>query len=311
MELSTQRKTAYFYLLINAFIWGAGLPIVKYAFNEGFEPFRFLLYRFFFASILAVPILVYYWPKIETKFRKIRGIIALELFGLTLSLSILYFGLSKTSSIEAGLISTTTPVFITLGGIWFLHEKEEKNEYRGLLLAFIGTILLTLLPIFVLNDAKFEFSLEGNLIIFGQSLISAAYFVLVRVYYKGIPHFFATAVSFYVGFISFLIINLIDVGSASMLLEHVKTDLSHPSYIFSSFYMAAFGSILALSLLIKGQSLIEISESSLFTYLQPLIAIPISIVWLGEKVLPIQFIALAMIVIGVYTASRRVKKVSS
>ncbi|MBN1331846.1 DMT family transporter [Candidatus Dojkabacteria bacterium] len=307
MKLSSQRKTAYLYLIINAILWGASPPIVKFAFNEGLDAFRFLFYRYLFAAILAIPILIYYWPKINRKITKIRKIILLEILGITVSLSLLYYGLSKTSSIEASLISTTTPILVTMGGIWFFREREEKHELTGMFLAVIGTILLVVIPVFVESETKFAFSLEGNLLVLGQCITTAAYLIIAKNLYKKLPHFFVTSVSFYVGLISFFLISWIDAGSLSSLFEFMSTDFSHPSYLFASIYMAFFGSIIAVSLLIKGQTLIEISESSLFTYLQPLIAIPISILWLGERVIPFQFIALAMVATGVFIASRRGK----
>lgn len=307
MKLTRNRKTAYIYLLLNAIIWGAGLPIVKQAFNEGLDPYRFLLYRYFFASLIAIPILTYYLPKTKYKLQTLRKIVGLELYGLTLSLTLLYTGLLQTTSIEAGLISTATPILITLGGIYFFHEKEEKNESTGMIIAFTGTLLLTLLPV-ILNQKSIEFSLTGNLIILGQSIVSATYFIFVKAFYKGLPPFFVTAVSFYVGLFSFFLITWLDAGNLHSLIEFIRSDAANPYYIFTSFYMAFFGSIIALSLLIKGQDMIEISESSLFTYLQPLFALPIAVLWLGEKIHTLQIIALVLIATGVMIASRRVRK---
>ncbi len=140
------RLRSYAYLLLNTLVWGAALIIVKPALSVT-TPFRYLLYRFAFAGLFSLPILIHYWSKIKNKKKTITIIATLELIGTTLALGLLYFGLDKTSAIEASFITTTTPIFIVLAGILYLKEKEEKHEWLGLALAFIGTALLTALPV--------------------------------------------------------------------------------------------------------------------------------------------------------------------
>lgn len=69
--------------------------------------------------------------------------------------------------------------------------------------------------------------------------------------------------------------------------------------------MAVFGSIVGLTAYIQGQDGIESSEASLFWYLQPLIAIPLAFIVLGEKALPLQWLGLGLVLIGVAIAERR------
>jgi len=78
--------------------------------------------------------LIYLWlnrQKLKTK--QIFTIIALESLGTVFNLAILYLGLAKTTAIEASLIGTTGPIFITLAGIAFLKEKQENHEWAGLI----------------------------------------------------------------------------------------------------------------------------------------------------------------------------------
>lgn len=299
---------SYFFLIINTIVWGAALIVVKPALDVT-TPFRYLLYRFFFASIFSIPLLFYYWPKIKNKLQTISRVTALEILGTTLALSLLYFGLSKTSAIEAGFITITTPIFVVAAGLLYLKEKEEKHEAIGLTIAFLGTILLTALPIILNGNSLDGLSLEGNLLIVAQNIAIAAYYILAKKYYKKLPKLFVVSISFYVGIISFLILSLFEVGfSLSKFSIAVAQDFTHPVVWFATLYMAIFGSIIGLTAYIKGQDGIEASEASLFGYLQPLVYIPLGIVLLGEHVYPLQFLALGMILFGVYLAEMRVKK---
>lgn len=299
------RRFAIFLMLLNTVAWGAALPIVKPAL-EFITPYQFLLYRYIFAAIFSFPLLLYYLPKVKHIWKKISVIIGLELIGTTLALGMLYEGLSRTSSVQASLIATTTPIFIIVGGILFLREKEEKHEWVGLLLAVIGTLILTVEPMLRGTEGVGSFSLAGNSLIFGQNLATAAYFLLAKKSYIGIPKLFVTTISYYVGMLSFLFIDtMTGHGQAVGLAQPMWQQLSHPSVLIAVLYMATFGSIIGLTAYIKGQDGMEASEASVFTYLQPLVFIPLSMLLLQEGISFIMFIAIAFIALGVWVSEYR------
>ncbi|NCO12307.1 MAG: hypothetical protein COV78_03875 [Candidatus Pacebacteria bacterium CG11_big_fil_rev_8_21_14_0_20_34_55] len=307
-KMNQTRLRSYLYLGLNTIVWGAALIIVKPALSVT-TPFRYLLYRFVFAALFSLPILLHYWSKIKNKKKIITKISLLELIGTTLSLGLLYFGLNKTSAIEASFITTTTPIFIVLAGILYLKEKEEKHEWFGLTLAFIGTALLTALPV-ILNGNLFDgLSLDGNLLIIGQNISIAIYYVLAKKHYKKLPKLFVASISFYVGITTFLFLSLLELNfSFSNFIAAIVNDFSSTSVWFATLYMAMFGSIIGLTSYIKGQDGIEASEAGLFTYLQPLIYVPLGIILLGEHIHPLQILSLIIIFTGVYFAEARFKK---
>jgi drug/metabolite transporter (DMT)-like permease len=61
--------------------------------------------------------------------------------------------------------------------------------------------------------------------------------------------------------------------------------------------MAVFSGNIAYFLWHKAQKTIEVSEAGLFTYLQPIFAIPLAVLWLQETV------SLPLLVGGVVTAT--------
>jgi len=298
--------------MLSTLVWAVAFIIVKPALSVT-TPFRYLLYRFVFASLFSLPIFFHYWSKIKNKQKTVAIITTLELIGTTLGLSLLYFGLSKTSAIEAGFITTTSPIFIVVAGILYLKEKEETHEFLGLIIAFVGTLLLTTLPI-ILNGNSFKgLSLLGNLLIFGQNIVMAIYYVLAKKYYKKLPKLFVTTISFYIGLITFLFLSLFELKfSLFNFFKAIERDFSNTSVWIATLYMAIFGSIIGLTAYIKGQDGIEASEASLFSYLQPLIYVPLGIIVLGEHVYSLQIVALVIIFTGVYIAEvkfRKVKKI--
>ncbi len=300
-----QRSLAYFYLLINTLVWGASLVIVKPALNL-VTPNQYLLYRFFFASAFSLPTLIYYLPKIKNKKQVISKIIPLELLGTTLALWLLYTGLDKTTALEASFLVTTTPIFVTLFGVFFLKEQLEKHEVIGLTTAFIGTILLIFLPIIIQQQTLNNISIVGNLLIVAQNIATASYFILAKKYYQKLPKLFVVSLSFLIGFFSFFIINLVSLDFFIItLIKQSYLNLSQPIVLTASLYMAIFGSIIGLTTYIKGQALIETSEAVLFNYLQPLVYMPLSTILLNETIYPLQLISLTIIILGVYLAEKR------
>ncbi len=306
-----ERISSFIYLAINTVVWGAAFITVKPALSVT-TPYRYLLYRFIFAALLSLPILIHYWKKIKNKKEIIKKIVSLELLGTTLSLGLLYLGLAKTSAIETGFITTTTPIFVVVAGILYLKEKQEKHEWLGLILAFIGTALLTAIPIIINGSSIDGLSLDGNLLIVAQNIVIAIYFVLAKKHYKKIPKLFVAAISFYVGVVTFLLLSLSELQfSLAQLANVIVTDFSSSSVWIAVLYMSIFGSIIGLTTYIKGQDGIEASEASLFTYLQPLIYVPLGMIFLKEEIHYLQIISLIIIFLGVYLAERKPKPLKS
>lgn len=296
------RWAAYGFLLITTVCWGASLIMVKPALDFT-TPYRFLLYRYAIASMLSIGFIWHYWPRIQHKIQTLKTITQLELIGVTLTLALLYQGLDRTSAVEASLITTTVPVFITLGGIWFLRERQEKHEWLGLLLALAGTLVLTLWPSWGSTALEQQFSLTGNLLIVGQNITTAAYFILAKKYYQTWPKLFVASISFVVGLISFAFLSWSEANwNLGGLLQLIQSDWQHPTVWWASMYMAVFGSIIGLTAYIKGQSGVEASEASVFWYLEPLVYVPLGFWLLQEKIQPFQIFGLALILIGVATA---------
>lgn len=309
---TNKRYQSYFFLLVNTLVWGAALIVVKPAL-EFTTPFRYLLYRYLIASIAAIPILFIILKKISKKSLKkinLKQIILLETLGSGLALAALYSGLKLTSALEANLLTTTVPIFVTLGGIFLLKEKQEKNEWIGLAIAFLGTLILTLAPIFSLNGQFGQFSIWGNLMIILHNIINLFYFPLAKKVYQGVPKLLVSSISFYVGLLFFIPLVLFELGNPNItnLISVMTTELQNISVLWASFYMAIFGSIIGLTAYIKGQEGIEASEASLFWYLQPLVYIPLGFIMLHEKINTVQVISLLVIFMGVFIAERRVKK---
>lgn len=303
----TLRWKSYAFMLLNTIVWAVAFILVKPAF-EVTTPFRYLFYRYVIAVIVSLPILFHYLQRFKLTWKMVWNISWIETIGV-LTLSFVYWGLNYTSAIEAGLLTSSLPIFIIFGGIWLLGEKEEGHEWQGLVIAALGTLLLTLIPLFTNQHQRLlEVSLLGNILILLHNLANMIYFPMIKKHYAHIPKLLATSLSFYIGLIFFFVLSLIEVGSFSELVSSARVDLSFSSVWVASGYMAIFGSIIGLTAYIKGQNGIEASEAALFWYLQPLIYLPLAVIILGEQLTVWHLIGLALTTAGVYLAERRVHR---
>lgn len=305
---TSRRRKAYLALLINAILWGAALPIIKPALNH-VSPYQYLFYRYLLAIPFSIPPLIFLIRKYKPKAKTFLTIIGMELIAITGALSFLYEGLKRTTSLQATLIANAAPILIIIGGVIFLKEKEERHELTGLIFAIAGMTLLILEPLISGRNHLGGFSLTGNLLVLGHNFFWATYLLLAKKFYKNIPKLLIGFTSLWIGLISFFILAFItssELSLASFFQSNIE-NLQIPSVFFASIYMALFGSIVANTAYIYGNNLIEASEASLFSYLQPLIAIPLATLWLKEPINFIIIIALVLTTSGVIIAERRKK----
>lgn len=290
------RKLAYLALTYNAIIWGCAFPIVKPAFDF-LTPMQYLYFRFFVAGLISLPYFLYHFLRFRPTFAYSLKVLLLELFGLPLPLYLLYTGLDKTTALEASLIGATGPIFVVLGGIIFLHERESKREWQGLALSLFGSLLLVADPLITGHNTNTLGSTYGNLLIIAYNVIYAIYAVIAKKFYRRTPaYYFGSLVYLLTAGIYYLILN--NANS----LPPLDLLISNSSILIPVLYMAIPGGFVAFIFYLYAQSKIEVSEANLFTYLNGAVAIPASFLLLSEVPSPLAIVAIILITFGVYRA---------
>lgn len=289
--MNKSRKFAYLALLTTSVIWGFAPPIIKYTLRF-VSPIDFLFYRFLLVSLILFIPLLWRLKKIRPTKSQIFQYLFLGFLATPLNLYLFFTGIQKTTAIDSTLISITTPILIIFGGVFFLHEKITRKEKIGFILTLSGTIVTVLQPLLERGNRTGQ-NFVGNLLVF-LGVIAWAAFTLLSKKRKNLDPFILTASSFFLGLI--LLLPLIFLNNPSLP--------SLPS-LPGILYMAIFGSVVAYFTYIWGLSKIEASEATVFTYLQPLFAVPLATLWLGEKITPPFLIGAILIVAGVFVCEKR------
>jgi drug/metabolite transporter (DMT)-like permease len=298
--VTKSRELAYIALIVNAIIWGAAFPVVKPTLNF-LTPLQFLFLRFLLASLFSLPFLLYYYTKTKLKISYTIKVLLIESIQL-LALPVLYLGVSQTSALESSLIGTTSPLFVILGGIIFLGERETKREWQGLTLSLLGSLILIFEPLW--NGHGFVGSnLSGNLYILLYNGLYMVYVLIAKKNYKTKPPLFLTPLNYL--FATLLYGAILLFSNSFPQLENWRIyDLR---IILPIIYMAIPGSIIAFAFQMYAVSKIEVSEANLFTYLHPLVSIPTAYLLLGEKPSLTTLLAILLIAYGVIRAEVRTK----
>lgn len=298
--MSKSRRLAYLALLYNAIIWGAAFPIVKPVF-EFLTPLQYLFFRYLTAGIFSLPIFVYFYIKKQPKISKLVKPVLLELIGLAFPIMILYEGLARTSALEASLIGATGPIFVVLGGVMFLSERQTKREWQGLALSLLGSIILILEPLWN-GHGLIGSDLSGNLLILLYNIVWTAYALTAKRFYGAKPPLSLISLT-YLGTATIYGVLLASQG----MLPSPWILTSNSYLLFPVLYMAIPGGILANIFYLYAASKIEVSEANLFTYLNGVVAIPAAFLLLGEKPSLTTLVAIIIIAYGVYRAETRKK----
>lgn len=289
--MTKARKTAYAALLTTAIIWGFAPPIIKYTLNF-ITPVSFLFYRFLVAALLLTLPLFLKLKKTKPSLKKTSKYLVLGFLGTPLTLTLLFIGIQKTTAIDASIIWIIAPILVVLGGAFLLKEKVSKTERIGIGLTLTGTLITIFQPLLE-SGVNFGGNIWGNTLVFGGTCVWAGFTLLTKKEKKLDP-FILSSSSFLVGALAMF---------PFFLTQPVLTVPKQA--IFGILYMAILGSVVAYFTYIYGLTKIEASEATIFTYLQPLFAVPLAAVWLAEKITLPFLVGALLIGLGVFICEKR------
>ncbi|MFH2109270.1 MAG: DMT family transporter, partial [Patescibacteria group bacterium] len=304
------RKKALIALALVTLIWGGATPVIKLGLNS-LPTFTFLFIRLAISSIAVLPILLVKLKKTPLKLPQIPALFFIPFFGQTISLGLVFLALDRTSALDGAILGSISPIMISIAGVILLHEVITKREKIGTAIALLGTLIIIFQPWaesgFSLHDG-FREKLLGNVLMVGYLLANTAYTIATKRYFKKYPKtdpFIKISLGFIVGAITFFPLSMLELSSLTTVSGIAALTFPPLTAILSLLYMAIFSGVIAYFLYEMALKYIEASEASVFTYLQPVIAIPASFILLGEVPTGVFMMGGAVIAMGVYLAETK------
>jgi drug/metabolite transporter (DMT)-like permease len=121
--------------------WGCGFFFGKVAMDE-MSFAHMVVYRFLFAVVILLPLLVTHRPKFNRKEWSL--LLTASFLGVPLQFLIQFYALSLTTVSHASLMVGTMPVILAVGAAFFAHERMDKVGWFALAGSTCGAALIAL-----------------------------------------------------------------------------------------------------------------------------------------------------------------------
>ena len=148
-----ENKTLVAWLLLSllAIMWGSSFLIIKKSL-DAFTPIQIATVRIMSAGFVFLPWLIS--SRKQYPVQKTKYFIWSALLGYFLPAFLFAYAGSKINSSLSGTLNSATPLFVLIVGAIFFQQVIKRWQVAGLILGFIGSVIL------VLSSSKTGFSLN-------------------------------------------------------------------------------------------------------------------------------------------------------
>lgn len=274
-----------------AVCWGLMSPLGKDAMQHGIDGITLVSLRVLGGAILFW-LTSLFTPRENISRKHIALLCLAAVFGLVGNQCCFTIGLSLTSPVNAGIVTTTMPISALLLSALILKEPITLRKALGVALGCCGAVLLVMTSVRTAAGATGMGDLRGDLLCFAAQISYTIYLTV-----------FGWLAKRY----SIFTVNKWMFLSATCIVwpftaQHVwQTPWSTLSTVTLGeiAYVVVGGTFLAYILMIRGQQVLRPTVVSMYNYVQPIVAVIVSIV-LGLAVFTLTHaLAVALIFSGV------------
>jgi len=295
MKLSTVQKAVVAVIIANV-IWGSAAAIFKVSLTN-IPPFTLAFWRFFLGAII---LLLFLGKKASMPMHGSKSwllLLSYALTGITLNIIFFFWGLQLTYSINAPIIASGAPILTFFLAIFFLREPFNIKKLFGMLLGTAGILIIVLKP---LLEKGIDGSITGNMFLVIATFGAVFNTIIGKKALAKFPALPFTFWAFLVGAASFLPL---------ALYEYIQTPTIYTVLDWRGYMGVTFGAILssavAYSLYAWGLSKISATDTSLFTYLDPVVGTILGAALLHEPITGLFLLGALLIFVGIGVAEGR------
>jgi drug/metabolite transporter (DMT)-like permease len=288
----SNRLKAHISLLLANGIYGLNYFVVKEVVPSNMNPYALTVIRA--VGALFFLWLSRYWFKTQTiekadKWKMLVG----GMLGVTISQTLLIAGLSHTSSVNASIIMTTSPLFVLLIAAVYLKTKITIAKFFGILIGASGAILV------ISSNGAFSISNKtfvGDIIILANAVSYGAYLVWTKPLMAKYDSFTVMRWMFLYGaffMVVFGVYFMIDVDYAVI----------KPIIWLAIFFIVFGATFLTYIFNVYGLKSVNPTTVSIYIYLQPIIASLLAVFIKNDSFTWTKVLAMFLVFVGVYFVS--------
>ncbi len=273
-------------LLLMAAIWGVNFSVVKYGLRF-MEPLAFNAVRVVLAGVVLLAIARAQGLQLPPR-RQLWSLLALGVLGHGVYQALFVEGMARTRAGNASLVMAGTPVLIAILGRLRGVERLHLRGYVGIALSIAGIgAVLSGTAVERPGDA----SLTGDLLILASSASWAVYTVLLKPFTHHVDGVQVSALTLIGGALPLCVLSLPSIA---------RTDwMALPAGAWGSIlYGAIFALVIAYLIWYRGIRLLGPTRTSMFSNLQPIIAVLFAWMALGETPTVAQGLGAAAVLTG-------------
>jgi drug/metabolite transporter (DMT)-like permease len=307
------RVWAFFLAL--SFVWGSSFLFIKIGLDEHLPPFTLVTYRLGIATLFLLAVMRITGGTLPRSRDALGRLFVLAILNVAIPFTFLTWGEQYITSAVTSIFNGLVPLFAIVIAALVLHDEPiTLNRLGGLLVGFIGAVLLASPNLGAASSADATSALVGEIAVTGAALSYAAAAVYARRAITGRafiddpvtgPRPPAPAE-----------IALIQVGVAAVVVACLAVvSEPHPGGLiampgswkawFSVAWLGVLGSGVAYLLYFRILRAWGATRSTLVTYVMPIVGIALGVAVLSEVLHPAEILGSILVIGGLALASSR------
>ena len=294
-EEKTKKVKVYTAAVIFSLIVGFSFLGVKTSVRVA-TPLETLTYRFDFAFLAAILMMIFGRVKLEISNKAKSGLVLSV--GCYLAFMILQtIGLLFATSVESGIIFASIPILAKIIAHFALGEKGNWLQNF-----FVVVSVSAVIAMFVMSAQGFQgVSATGLILLFLSSLLMAVSNVSMRYARKEYKPF---AIAFMIACVGCLAFNAATFANGIMSGGlHYFAPFSHPEFILATAFLGIPSTLISSLLIAYMLANMEAVKATIFGNLSTAISIVVGVLVLGEPLYTYDIVCTILIVFGVIGTS--------
>lgn len=303
--LSKFQSLPYLLLVMATFFWGTNFVFSRMIVEE-VPPLQFSVIRWMIASTVFLP---FVWREFKDNIGLVkihwRSFLMLALTGIAGFNTLLYIAMQYTTSINASLVNSLTPLTIVLLSVVFLKERLIRIQYVAVVVSLLGVVV-------VVTEGSLAKLLSlslnlGDIIVLAAVTCWATYSVLMKKFGVYLPKRFTFIITMYIGILVLIPFALFERTYAPVAFAEVPWQA-----VVGIIYLGIFPSIVSFVCWNEGVMQVGPGRASNYLHLIVLFTAILAVVIGGESLVLTQVIGGFFILTGVILGSNahvfRIKK---